>query len=318
MSFNPFQANAEIRFRCEDLSSRIGSAFQKAALERLNENRSDPERGLVLSPVDQQALKDDFEIRSTDELMLQLLPVARTFAHPPLSNFYVGVVGLEADTGNLLIGFNVEFPGTSMALTLHGETFLAARIFSRGTKLEAIALGEAHPCAHCRQFLSEFSGAHDLKLIDLLGHVLKLGQLYPWPFDPDYLGETGIIGGAIRQPDLKLSGAGLASDLLAALITAGQRAYAPYSDVIAACALVLNNGRVITGSSIESVSFNPSMGPFQAAIANLFAYGFNGADIADVVLVQSADGQMDHAPLSQQLALKFAPQARFQTLFWEP
>ena len=317
MSFNPFHANAEIRFRCEDLSSRIGSAFQKSALERLEHNRSDPERGLVLSPDDQKALKDAFDIRSTDELMLQLLPVARTFAHPPLSNFYVGVVGLEASTGNLLIGFNVEFPGTSMALTLHGETFLAARMFSRGSKLEAIALGEAHPCAHCRQFLSEFSGAHDLKLIDLLGHVLKLGELYPWPFDPDYLGETGIVGGAVRQPDLRLSHSGLNADVHAALLLAGQRTYAPYSGVVGACALVLKNGRVITGPSIESVSFNPSMGPFQAAITNLLAYGFAGSDIAEVVLVQTAEGRMDHAPLSAQLASKFAPQARIQTLFWE-
>ena len=317
MSFNPFQADAARRIRCEELTETIGQAFQKSALEILDRNRSQPDRGLVLSPQEQQSLMDEFGMRSVDELMVQLLPVARTFAHPPLSNFYVGVVGLEAETGNLLIGFNVEFPGTSMGLTLHGETFLAARIFSRGSRLEAIALGEAHPCAHCRQFLSEFSGAHDLKLIDALGHVLKLSQLYPWPFDPDYLGETGIVGGVVRQPDLTLSRNGISLEVHAALLSAGQKAYAPYSGVIAACALVLDSGRLITGASIESVSFNPSMGPFQAAIANLLAFGFSGSDISEVILVQSEGGQLDHAPLSQQLAMNFTPQARFRVLNWE-
>ena len=31
-------------------------------------------------------------------------------------------------------------------------------------------------------------------LIDPLGHRLTMAELYPWPFDPGYLGEPGYCG----------------------------------------------------------------------------------------------------------------------------
>ena len=134
---------------------------------------------------------------SADELLLLSLKCAETFARPPVSGFFVGAVGREAETGHVVFGGNLEFPGGHIGNSVHGEGFVFARAFSRGTAIETLALGEAHPCAHCRQFLTEFAATDNLTLIDPLGHRLKMADLYPWPFDPAYLGERGSVAGEV-------------------------------------------------------------------------------------------------------------------------
>ncbi|MFM2280815.1 MAG: cytidine deaminase [Pseudomonadota bacterium] len=307
MSANPFANDARIALRCEEILSRSSSAlFERAGAMALAD--------CVISAADCAVLIDEFGLEDKVELMRLLPQLARRTARPVISGFEVGAVGLERETGALLFGGNMEFSGTHLGLTIHGETCLAARAFSRGTRLMAIALGEAHPCGHCRQFLSEFAGSPGLRLIDRHGHDLTLAELLPWPFDPAYLGDEGAVAGRISWPELELAdGISCRAELLAA----GRIAHAPYTKNPAAAALLLADGRIISGAAIESVAYNPSMGPLEVAIINLVALGGKGDDVVEIHLAERRDRPVSHARRAVLLAEAFAPQARFASHFWK-
>ena len=246
-------------------------------------------------------------------LMILLLGEAQKFARPPISNFFVGAVGLEAGTGHLVLGGNVEFPGTHLGLTLHGEGFVFTRAFSRGSSIEAIAIGEAHPCAHCRQYLSEFASSPALELIDPLGHTLTLAQLFPWPFDPAYLGESGAVPGKLLWPELTLDGDVAHAE---ALLAAGRKAHSPYSRCPGAVVLEMKDGTLLTGASIESVAFNPTIQPLQAALVDLLAHGFTYDDLRSVSLGTVLGGAVDYSATTRELLEKVAPDARLNIAGW--
>jgi cytidine deaminase len=252
---------------------------------------------------------------SVEELLLLARPVAEGYARPPISDFHVGCVGLEAETGNLIFGGNLEFVGAHIGNTVHGEGFVFARAFSRGTSVATICIGEAHPCAHCRQFLSEFAATKDLLLIDPLGHRLKMADLYPWPFDPDYLGETGIVAGDVRHAGLALATSDLAPAVAAKLTELGRRAYTPYGKSPAAILLTMRDGTLIGGAAIESVSFNPTMSPLQAAMIDAFAHGYGAADIASAAIATGA-GPVDYARHARDLLGAVAPGANLREVAW--
>jgi cytidine deaminase len=248
--------------------------------------------------------------------MLVLLDEAKRHAHPPISNFFVGAVGLASPSGDLILGGNVEFPGTHLAYTLHGEGFVATRAFNRGSELAVIAIGEAHPCAHCRQYLSEFAASHALELIDPLGHTLTLAQLYPWPFDPAYLGEPGALPAQLPQPELELAAADVGRDVAAALLAAGRRAHAPYSKCPGAVVLELSGGRLVAGAGVESVAFNPTVGPLQAALVDLLAAGRPYGDILSATLGTVRGGAVDYSASTRELLGQIAPDARLAIVEW--
>ncbi len=93
-------------------------------------------RGGIVDKAEVERLIAHFGLASVEELMLLALPAARQIARPPISDFHVGAVGLETETGNLVLGGNVEFPGTHLGATIHGEGFVFTRAFSRGTSIE--------------------------------------------------------------------------------------------------------------------------------------------------------------------------------------
>src|SRR4051812_16491793 len=257
VSNNPFHADPQIRARVEALELSSGAAVRAAVAQALatTERRIAENLGGVLLGKQASEICAAHSI-SSEELMLLSLGKARDFAHPPISDFYVGCVGREADSGNLVFGGNLEFVGAHIGNTVHGEGFVFTRSFSRGTAIETIAIGEAHPCAHCRQYLSEFAATAALTLIDPLGHRLKMADLYPWPFDPDYLGEKGIVAGEVRHAGLELQPYGnLVSAAVAAKLTElGRHSYSPYGRSPAALVLTLTDGTLIGGGAIESVS----------------------------------------------------------------
>ena len=200
LSLNPFHADPAIRSRFESLDAAIGTDVRKAVVHGLERRRRDVARnqGGVLLHEDVEEIRHGYGL-GVEELLLLARPTADSYAQPPISDFHVGVVGLEAETGNLIFGGNLEFVGAHIGNTVHGEGFVFARAFSRGTSIATICIGEAHPCAHCRQFLSEFAATKNLLLIDPLGHRLRMADLYPWPFDPDYLGQKGIVAGEVPE-----------------------------------------------------------------------------------------------------------------------
>jgi cytidine deaminase len=316
VSHNPFTADATIAAQHNTLESAIGAELRASAAALIGGRSAlNSNMGGVLSAAGSQSLVARFKLPDIRMLMLLLLTSAKGYARPPISNFHVGAVGLEAGTGNLVLGGNVEFPGTHLAFTLHGEGFVFTRAMSRGTEISVIAIGEAHPCAHCRQYLSEFAATRQLELIDPLGHTLTMAQLYPWPFDPDYLGETGAVPGSIYWPNLA-TGLTLDAATAARLVSAGRRAYAPYSKCPGAVVVDLADGASVTGLSVESVAFNPTIQPIQAAMVDLLAHGYTYSDITRITFGTVRDGAVDYARSTAELAARIAPNAELIITGW--
>lgn len=314
MSINPFLADAAIAAYFSAFPADGAAAIQAEAKTLLGRGGA-ANMGSVLAAADAAHLVEKYELGSVRTLMLVLLDQAKAMARPAISDFHVGSVGLERQTGNLVLGCNVEFPGTHLGLTLHGEGFVFTRAFSRGTDIAVIAIGEAHPCAHCRQYLSEFAASRELELIDPLGHTLTMAQLYPWPFDPDYLGERGAVPGVELWPDLDVVVEG-DSRIAEALRAAGRKAHSPYSRCPGAVVLELTDGTLVSGSAVESVAFNPTIGPLQAALVDLLAHGFDYADIAHATLGTVVDGAVDYRASTAELLKRVAPQAGLTMVGW--
>ena len=316
MSVNPFLADAAIRSRFEMLDASAGGAVREAVTAGLERTRRDVARNLggILLKQDADAIRLEHGL-AVEELMLLARATAESFAQPPISKFFVGAVGLERETGNLIFGGNLEFVGAHIGNTVHGEGFVFSRAFSRGTSVESICLGEAHPCAHCRQFLSEFAATASLTLIDPLGHRLTMAELYPWPFDPGYLGERGIVAGEVRQPGLSLAGNTLSPEVAARLTELGRWAYVPYGKSPAAIVLQLTDGTLVGGATIESVSFNPTMSPLQAAMIDLFAHGYAASEIV-AAAIAGRPGPVDYLRHARDLLSIVAPGVELTEVAW--
>lgn len=320
MSKNPYRVDSSTKHRIEALEASVGDAVRTAisTAAALTGDRLGANLGGILIADDMAQIMDRFDLTVVDDVMLLGLGAARSIARPPISNFHVGAIGLEAETGNLVLGGNVEFPGTHLGYTLHGETFVFTRSFNRGTSIKRIALGEAHPCAHCRQYLSEFALGPALELIDPIGHRLTLEELYPWPFDSRYLGHQGVLPGSINYSNLAPVEDVVPSPIMDALLAKGRRAHAPYSRSPGAVVLEMADGNLITGASIENVAFNPTMGPMQAAVVDLIAHGYRFGDILRATLGTVIKGAVDYSWNTRELLGAIAPDAALDIIDWRP
>lgn len=298
MSLNPFPCDP----RVPDRLARQDGAAIRADLR--------PGSGHLVPAAEVVRLCTAFGLHGPEDLMLHLLPVARAMARPPISSYHVGAVGLTA-AGDLILGCNLEWPGGHLGLTVHGEGFVMTRAMHLDATVTALALSEAHPCAHCRQYIAEFAASRGMVLIDLLGHRLTLADLYPWPFDPGYLGQTGAVPRAVTWPGLRF-----ASNGPAALLATGQRAWAPYSACPGALLLDLADGAQFTGGSVESVAFNPTIQPVQAALIEVIAAGRDPQEITAAALGTVTGGAVDYTRSTAELLALVAPDARLTVHGW--
>ena len=62
----------------------------------------------------------------------------------------------------------------------------------------------------------------------------------------------------------------------------------------AAAVIVLRDGQVVGGATVENVAFDPSVGPFTVALVAALADGADYADLAAVHLAVTPDGPVDH------------------------
>jgi len=315
-----FQPDPAIGLRCQSLLADTGPAIA-AGVGRALAARRNPRDGLVIPAALAADLVARHGLSGTSELMLLLVPVARGVARPPISDFTIGAVALERETGDLILGGNVEFPGANLGEAIHGEQFLSARAFSRGTSIAEIALEGAPPCGHCRQFLAEFKGGLDLEITTMQGHRIGLRHLLPWAFSPADLGEAGVtpVGqGGVRQAlRVVRSEVADAPDMEATLLAAGQLAYVPYSRAPSAVVLRSADGLVVTGAALENAAFNPSLGPLQVALVNWIATGRAYEDIELAVLGGVEQGAVDYAADLPNLLATVAPKAGFRRVAWE-
>jgi len=320
----PSRADPAIARRLAALEAQVGTAVEADVAAWVGRR---PARSIDGSTIPAAAVADLVERHGLDterELALLALPVARAMARPPISGYRVAAVGIEAGSGDLLLGANLEFLGTELGTTIHAEGFVCLRARRRGTTLDTLAVSEAHPCAHCRQALIEAAGADALRLIDPLGNVLALTDLYPWAFRPAALGMAPDDPAAVRRPGLRVAtvasaadlGGGVPLQIARELEDAGARAHAPYSGVPSAVALRLRDGTVVGAGCVESVAFNPSIEAIQAALVEVAAVRAEPGDIVEGWLARTPGGSVDPAPRFESVLRAVAPSARAKVVDW--
>lgn len=233
-----------------------------------------------------------------ENLMLDLIPVTKTFAIPPISNFFVGVVALGT-SGSLYFGANYEFPGHALTFSVHGEQAATVQALSFGeTGIEMLAISAA-PCGYCRQFLNELTTAPRLKIILPNTPATALTTLLPAAFGP---GDLGVTAGLMSPQSHGMTLPSPADDVAAAALKAANASYAPYSLSYAGVALKTSDGGVHTGSVAENAAFNPSMSPLEAAVVSLvISGGKKYTDIVDAVLVEAPASKASQAGVTRDV-----------------
>jgi cytidine deaminase len=224
-------------------------------------------------------------------LMNRLRPWARRFADPPISHFFVGAV-IEGASGTLYAGANFEYPGATLAFTVHGEGAATTNAWLHDeTGIVSVAVGGV-PCGYCRQFLGEFVAPETFTIWMPDGSGLSLASQMPNAFLPAVLGVT--VSPFAEHHPLALSEP-TSDPLVQSALQAAMRSHAPYSLTYAGIALRLHDGTVITGRSAENVAFNPGMPPLEAALIALRLRGRTYAEIAAAALVETAGKASVHS-----------------------
>jgi cytidine deaminase len=257
-----------------------------------------PDHPFVISADKAKELQKALNL-STEQLLMALIPVAKEYARPPISNFHVGAAGL-GKSGQIYLGVNLEFPGNALNQTVHGEQFTVTNALRNGEQgLDMLAVSAA-PCGHCRQWLNEVTGGADLKILTPDNPPTPLKELLPASFGPGDLGVTGALLSPQEQ-HLQEHPGQLHSDpsLAAASLQAADASYAPYSHSPSGVAVRLKDGTMYTGKYSENAAFNPSLSPLQGAIIGMVAEGRSYDEIEHVVLTEKGG-----APASQQAATR--------------
>jgi cytidine deaminase len=242
-------------------------------------------------------------------LLVACLSWAQRWALAPVSKFEVGAAAL-ADSGVLYLGANIEFCGVPLAQTVHAEQSAIAHAWSCGeTTLQMIATSAA-PCGFCRQFMLELPEPRPiLVLADLLADrgVLELAELLPWAFGPTELG---------RAPQLLRAGPhGIvlieASEdpLVAMALAVADRSSAPYSGAFAGVAVETADGQRFAGAVAESVAYNPTLAPMQAALIAAHHGGGRLGEIERAVLVELEGGAVSQLDAAAGVLGCVAPRA---------
>ena len=313
---SPFAADATFARRMDHLGASIGPSVEADLHYILRNGPADPIDAFTIQARTAAILIGRYGLESVTELALLALPVATGLSRPPISGYRVAAVGIEAETGDLVLGGNLEFPGAELSTTIHAEGFVALRVRRRGCHLGFLAVREAHPCAHCRQTLAEAAGSGALQIIDLQGHVLTLDDLYPWPFRPAALGVDADLPTNAPWPNLAFVPPEPPSSLGATLLDLGRHAHAPYSGAPSAVALALRGGGAVGAGCVESVAFNPSISALQAALVELAAAQLDPSTISEAWLAKVDGGAVDPEPGFRALLGAVAPEASANVVDW--
>jgi cytidine deaminase len=276
----------------------------RALLRRLMD---DPAFRGGISAKDAAALAKD-ENLTADDLMLALLPLAQSYARPPISNFFVGVV-VRGASGTLYLGANIEIPGQCLGFSVHGEQSALSKAYMNSEEsVPALAVVGGAPCGHCRQFMEEVSPDGDMTLLVPGKPARNLASILPDAFGPSALGAKQ---GALPVRRTQLQPVGNASDALySAALDAAARSYAPYSQAPSGIAIRTTRGQIYQGSYIENVAFNPSLSPLQTALVQLIAAGEEYSAITAVMLAEVQSAKISQRPVTETVLAAIAPRVK--------
>jgi cytidine deaminase len=222
---------------------------------------------------------------SVDDLLLLLVPFARCYAIPPVSDYPVGVIA-QGQTGNAYFGANMEYKGTALSFTVHGEQSATTNAWLNGEQgLRAIAISAA-PCGYCRQFLYELTTASTLQVLLAKQQSTLLVDLLPHAFGPKDVNPKDPPPPLMAPEDHELKLDSPSSDpVVLEALAAANASHAPYSGGFAGIALQTASGALYVGRYAENAAFNPSMSPLESALT-MWALGGTGDEITRVVLVE--------------------------------
>ena len=254
---------------------------------------------------------------TVEQLMLALIPLARSLAQPRLSGFSVGAVA-QGSSGTLYFGANSELDASSVVHTVHAEqAAVVCAIIQKETGIEKLAVS-APPCGYCRQFLYELSTA-DRLLVVLAGKPpTRLTELLPGAFGPSDLGvQGGMPGRNGVELEWVVPGSGPAAE---AAMVAARVSYAPYTGAVAGAGLVarfcdgagVERLTTVGGPYLENAAFNPSLSPLQTSLVALMAASIAPMEIIEAALVQLHDSKVAHADAAGVLLARLAPQVKLQ------
>jgi len=289
-----------------------------AALTQFNDKSRGHLRRLLQEPgfsghigaSDVAALVDSEHV-SVDALMLGLLPLARTYARPPISHYLVGAVARGA-SGNLYLGANIEIPGHSLGFSVHGEQFALSNAYMHAEKGIAAIAVTAAPCGHCRQFMTEIAPNRDIQVLIAGQSPVRLDVLLPMAFTPN---DLGFKDGALPVRETNLARPeGITDDLILSALDAARKSYAPYSKSHSGIAIASQSGRIHKGAYIENVAFNPSLSPLQTALAALIVAGEDYKSIARIALVETEGSAISQKSVTEAALQAIAPTAQLQVV----
>ncbi|MGX5174894.1 cytidine deaminase [Aliikangiella sp. IMCC44653] len=242
---------------------------------------------------------------SFEQLMVALLPIAASFAKPPVSEFKVGAIASGSqlnDKGfaNLYLGANFEYVGQALCHSLHAEQAAVSNAWLHGEDSVGHVATSAAPCGHCRQFLYEVSGGKSLLILmpqngetitqrsysSAIAQV-ELTALLPDAFGPLDLGCQQLLMQSLKQS--VITPLETQDSLILNAWEAANESYAPYTKNYSGVALQSKDGAVFCGRYAENVAHNPSLVALTAALSQaiLSCPSFNLNSLQRVVLVES-------------------------------
>lgn len=240
---------------------------------------------------------------SVDDLLLQLVPFAQCYAIPPVSDYPVGVIAL-GQSGKAYFGANMEYKGTALSFTVHGEQSATTNAWLNGEQgLTSIAISAA-PCGYCRQFLYEITTAATLQVL-LTGQPPQLlTSLIPEAFGPGDLGVTAALMSPANN-GLSLSPPPT-NPVVQAALAAANASYAPYSKGYAGVAISTASGATYTGRYAENAAFNPSMSPLESALT-MWSFGGNPNDAIKTAVLVELPSLADQADVTAEVLSTVSP-----------
>ncbi|HJS98167.1 MAG TPA: cytidine deaminase [Terriglobales bacterium] len=274
----------------------------------------DPGYSGQITAADADALAQN-EGTTIEELMSELIPLARSYSHAPISNFFVGCL-VRGASGCLYTGANIEIPGQCLGFAVHAEQAAVSNAYMHGENaVTALAVGGA-PCGHCRQFINEASPDGEIQILNPNKPPTRLSAILPSAFGPAAL---GMKHGAfpIREANLTLVSPA-ADPIVAAALQAARNAYAPYSTSPSGVAIRSAQGRIFRGSYIENVAFNPSLSPLQIALAQMIAAGQHYSAIAEVTLVEVQGAKISQKAVTETVLGAIVPTVKLKHVFAHP
>ena len=299
---------------------------KRAALREMLPKFTDKSRSLLLklmqdpgysgqiAAADAAALAQN-ESTTIEQLMTDLIPLARSYSHAPISNFFVGCL-VRSASGCLYTGANIEIPGQCLGFAVHAEQAAVSNAYMHGEKaVTQLTVGGA-PCGHCRQFLNEASPDGQIEILNPNQPPSKLSAILPSAFGPAAL---GMKHGAFPIREANLTLVSPASDpITAAALEAARKAYAPYSASPSGVAIRSTGGRIYRGSYIENVAFNPSLSPLQIALAQMIAAGLQYSAITEVALLEVQGAKISQKAVTETVLGAIAPSVKLRHLFARP